>query len=58
MPLDPLFWYGLVLKMAVTAAIVVAASVAVERSGRGDNSGLGTLSSPNAVEKGYQAHAA
>jgi hypothetical protein len=33
MPLDPLFWYGLVLKMGVTAAIVVAASVAVERSG-------------------------
>ena len=33
MPLDPLFWYGLVLKMAVTAAIVVAASVAVEGSG-------------------------
>ena len=28
-----LFWYGLALKMAMTAAIVVAASVAVERSG-------------------------
>src|SRR5262245_10350926 len=30
---DPLFWYGLVLKMAMTATIVVVASVAVERSG-------------------------
>jgi uncharacterized membrane protein (GlpM family) len=28
-----LFWYGLAVKMALTAAIVVAASVAVERSG-------------------------
>jgi hypothetical protein len=28
-----LFWYGLALKMAMTAAIVVVASVAVERSG-------------------------
>src|SRR6185312_11018535 len=28
-----LFWYGLALKMAITAAIVVIASVAVERSG-------------------------
>jgi uncharacterized membrane protein (GlpM family) len=28
-----LFWYGLALKMAMTAAIVVIASVAVERSG-------------------------
>src|SRR5438067_8186244 len=28
-----LFWYELALKMALTAAIVVAASVAVERSG-------------------------
>jgi uncharacterized membrane protein (GlpM family) len=28
-----LFWYGLALKMAITAAIVVVASVAVERSG-------------------------
>jgi hypothetical protein len=33
MSLDPLFWYGLALKMAMTAAIVVAASVVVERSG-------------------------
>src|SRR5262247_296321 len=33
MPPDPLFWYGLVLKMAMTATIVVVASVAVERSG-------------------------
>jgi|SRR5271166_3011739 len=33
MPLEPLFWYGLILKMAMTAAIVVVASVAVERSG-------------------------
>ena len=33
MPLEPLFWYGLILKMTMTAAIVVAASVAVERSG-------------------------
>src|SRR3974390_571557 len=33
MPLEPLFWYGLILKMMMTAAIVVAASVAVERSG-------------------------
>jgi hypothetical protein len=30
---DTLFWYGLALKMAMTAAIVVAASVAVEKSG-------------------------
>jgi uncharacterized membrane protein (GlpM family) len=30
---DPLFWYGLALKMAMTASIVVVASVAVERSG-------------------------
>jgi hypothetical protein len=30
---DPIFWYGLVLKMAMTAVIVVAASIAVERSG-------------------------
>ncbi|HEY7661644.1 MAG TPA: hypothetical protein VH934_00830 [Xanthobacteraceae bacterium] len=30
---EPLFWYGLVLKMAMTASIVVLASVAVERSG-------------------------
>jgi hypothetical protein len=30
---DPIFWYGLALKMAMTATIVVAASVAVERSG-------------------------
>src|SRR5512145_3058981 len=28
-----LFWYGLALKMAMTATIVVVASVAVERSG-------------------------
>jgi uncharacterized membrane protein (GlpM family) len=33
MPPDPLFWYGLALKMAMTATIVVIASVAVERSG-------------------------
>src|SRR5499426_1277072 len=33
MPPDPLFWYGLVLKMAMTATIVVVTSVAVERSG-------------------------
>jgi uncharacterized membrane protein (GlpM family) len=30
---DPLFWYGLTLKMAMTATIVVLASIAVERSG-------------------------
>src|SRR5262245_223446 len=30
---DPLFWYGLALKMAMTATIVVVASIAVERSG-------------------------
>lgn len=30
---DPLFWYELALKMAMTATIVVLASVAVERSG-------------------------
>ncbi len=30
---EPLFWYGLVLKMAMTAAIVVSASLAAERSG-------------------------
>jgi uncharacterized membrane protein (GlpM family) len=30
---DPFFWYGLALKIAMTASIVVAASVIVERSG-------------------------
>jgi hypothetical protein len=30
---DLIFWYGLALKMVLTAGIVVAASVAVERSG-------------------------
>jgi uncharacterized membrane protein (GlpM family) len=30
---DPVFWYGLALKMAMTATIVVTASVAAERSG-------------------------
>src|ERR1043165_6746767 len=30
---DPIFWYGLALKIAMTAGIVVAASVVVERSG-------------------------
>jgi hypothetical protein len=30
---DPFFWYELALKMVMTAAIVVVASVAVERSG-------------------------
>ncbi len=29
----PIFWYGLALKIAMTASIVVAASVVVERSG-------------------------
>ncbi len=33
MPPDLFFWYELALKMALTATIVVAASVAVERSG-------------------------
>jgi len=30
---NPIFWYGLALKIAMTASIVVAASVVVERSG-------------------------
>ena len=30
---DPALWYGLVLKIAMTSSIVVAASVVVERSG-------------------------
>jgi uncharacterized membrane protein (GlpM family) len=30
---NPIFWYGLALKVAMTAGIVVAASVIVERSG-------------------------
>ena len=30
---DPYFWYGLVLKMAMTATIVVTASIAAERTG-------------------------
>lgn len=30
---DPFFWYGLALKIAMTASIVVAASIVVERSG-------------------------
>jgi uncharacterized membrane protein (GlpM family) len=33
MPPDSIFWYELALKMAMTATIVVVASVAVERSG-------------------------
>jgi hypothetical protein len=33
MLLEPMFWYGLALKIAMTAGIVVAASVIVERSG-------------------------
>ena len=33
MPLDPVFWYGLAFKIALTASIVVSASVVVERSG-------------------------
>src|SRR3954471_22711459 len=33
MSADPTFWYGLVLKMAMTATIVVAASIAAERTG-------------------------
>src|SRR5262245_56469406 len=33
MPVDVFFWYELALKMVMTAAIVVVASVAVERSG-------------------------
>jgi len=33
MLIDPTFWYGLALKIAMTASIVVAASVIVERSG-------------------------
>ncbi|MFL6797619.1 MAG: hypothetical protein ACJ8F3_09440 [Xanthobacteraceae bacterium] len=33
MSADLVFWYGLALKMALTAGIVVVASVAVERSG-------------------------
>ena len=33
MLLDPILWYGLLLKIALTAGIVVAASVVVERSG-------------------------
>src|SRR5215831_5595797 len=30
---DPFFWYGLALKVTMTASIVVVASVAAERSG-------------------------
>ena len=30
---DPMFWYGLALKIVMTAGIVVAASIIVERSG-------------------------
>src|ERR1700694_1771327 len=30
---DPIFWYGLALKMAMTATIVVTASVVAERTG-------------------------
>src|SRR2546430_16156714 len=30
---DPLFWYGLALKVTLTATIVVVASVAAERTG-------------------------
>jgi uncharacterized membrane protein (GlpM family) len=33
MLVEPMFWYGLALKIAMTAGIVVAASVIVERSG-------------------------
>jgi len=30
---DPFFWYGLALKVAMTATIVIVASMAAERSG-------------------------
>ena len=33
MPVEVAFWYGLLLKMVMTASIVVIASIAVERSG-------------------------
>jgi uncharacterized membrane protein (GlpM family) len=33
MPADLLFWYGLAIKMALTALVVVVTSIAVERSG-------------------------
>jgi len=33
MPPDPFFWYGLAFKAVMTAAVVVAVSVAAERSG-------------------------
>jgi hypothetical protein len=33
MPPDPFFWYGLAFKAVMTATVVVAVSVAAERSG-------------------------
>src|SRR5215469_8723942 len=33
MPPELIFWYGLILKMAMTAVVVVVTSVAVERAG-------------------------
>src|SRR6476661_1158141 len=48
---DPLFWYGLALKMAMTATIVVVASVAVERSGPFVGALIGAL--PTAAGAAY-----
>jgi uncharacterized membrane protein (GlpM family) len=46
-----LFWYGLVLKMAMTATIVVLASIAVERSGPFIGALIATL--PTAASAAY-----
>jgi hypothetical protein len=48
---DLLFWIGLALKMALTAAVVVAASVAVERSGPFVGALIGAL--PTAAGAAY-----
>jgi hypothetical protein len=45
---DPALWYGLALKIAMTASIVVAASVVVERSGPFVGSLIAALPTPAA----------
>ena len=51
MPAELLFWYGLALKMVLTAGIVVGASVAVERSGPFIGALIATL--PTAASAAY-----
>jgi hypothetical protein len=48
---DLIFWYGFALKMAMTAAVVVITSVAVERSGPFVGALIGAL--PTAAGAAY-----